>query len=140
MSQETLRATIADYLTTGVAAALPSVQIRYENRKFLQPKATWIDFQIDHGAAGRASIGSTSRLNRKWGVISIGVYVVEDSGTAEMNSTADTIINLFDNRQFNLSDGDQVTCQVPRFVVQGKVDGYMYGTVIVPFYRDHRAS
>lgn len=119
------------------AANFTALPCKYENQRFTPPaQSAWVALTILNGEARRASIGTTTPLQRYPGIIQIDVYVPENTGTATARGHADTIASVFRDVTFTAGTTGKVVCGTPYATPLGVADGWYRIAVTVPFRRD----
>lgn len=118
---------IESYLNTNWT----TTTIQWTNVKFNQPtKTPWIRCTIVDGEGSQVSLGSTQD-HEFVGVINIGIFVPLNGTTALVQSYADTLFNLFVNKQIG-----SVLTYTPSLNPVGEVEGCYMATLSIPFTRD----
>lgn len=118
--------------------AQPTIPIDLDNSKFERPEnAPWFAAYFKYIASKRASIGTTQRFTRHKGFFIVNAYVPEKSGTKQLWTMADSVIDTFNSRNFTLADGSAVTIGEPYTAGQPtQMDGFCYIPVMIPFIID----
>lgn len=136
MSKETFRATVTAEFDTQWALAYPLVPVMYENHRFEQPKTAWAAFEIHEINTGRAAVGTVRRFQREKGMITVCIYIPENTGTKAGLEMLDKAINIFEDRIIPLPDGESVTFYTGQSDKGGLKNGYYEMTAMIKYHRD----
>ena len=138
MSMEAARAEFTSRFTTAWAADYPTIPVAYQNRKFSRPTTgPWAEFRVIETSRTRKNIGTIqSRFVRVTGLISIEIFVPEDSGTKALFDMLSKASLYLEEQSIPLSTGRSVTTLVAKRSSDGKVNGTERGTILIPYWLD----
>lgn len=138
MSIESMRKFVETTLTNQLALTHPTVKIKYENVKFIQPSGViYVSTFLLEGDAFQASLGNKF-VERHVGVLQIDIMTPEGIGTAGRNSLADRISEIFRRLNSLLDDGAYVQFRIPRSTALGNEGLFDRMAVSVSYYRDEK--
>lgn len=121
---------------TRLAAAIPSVPIKFENVKLTQPKTLYASSYLMFTSSTRASIGSIRRFDRHEGFFIVDIYNPEDQGSKALLDTAGAIETAFNAQEFTLPGSGYVVCLITKIVNGPMSAGFLAKSVMIPFYLD----
>jgi hypothetical protein len=96
-----------------------------------EPKAPWVAFVVLMGDGNQASLGDAP-LKRVVGVVSLQIFLPENSGVQVAYSLADTFAGIFDRKQFGTPTVTTRICSAPRRI--GPRNGWEQFVTDVSFY------
>ena len=135
MSLEALRQGIENKFQIDFASKQPGIPIAFPNVKFNQPNTAWVNFEIIPGDRSRTNIGP-NRCTRQEGIFNIACMVPEDGGDKQLWEIVDSVHEILEDLQLNLSDGSTVTVYNADTRVRGIINGYKTVNVQIEFRQD----
>jgi hypothetical protein len=131
------RSALFDAIITDFAAAYPAVPIELENHKFEQPESgPFLSLYLRFYSSEPTTINSTRRFVRHWGFMCADVMVPEDTGTKAIWDMAEVVENALAARGFNLPNGGNLSCFVPKTTPPTRSQGFYLVSVMAPFHLD----
>lgn len=116
-----------------LAANFTAYPIKWQNVVFdEETESIFVDLQVKEHDSERASLGPNP-LHRSLGIISINVYVPENSGTATGRGIADDLAAIFRDASFS-----GIICRSPVVRNIGSYEGHYVINMSVPFHRDEQ--
>lgn len=138
MSLESMRRAVETRLTTQLTLTHPTVKIKYENVKFVQPKnVPYVSVFIIEGDSFQANLGK-SFTERHIGIVQIDIMTPEGVGTNIRNQLADRIGAIFRRYQESLLGGGYVHFRTPRNTPLGNEGLFDKMAVSIPYIRDEK--
>lgn len=124
------------------SANFTAYPVKYENVDYIPtPGQAWVEVLVEDMRVERASVGTgLDALMRHHGLISINIYLPQNTGAAVGRGAADTIATIFRDAQFS-----GITCLEPRIrnigspmtsTTQEPKESWFVVNVATPFYRD----
>lgn len=135
MSLQALKQGIETKFGIDFAAKQPGVPIAFPNDKFSQPNSAWIHFAMIPGDRFRTNIGSR-RCTRQEGIFNIACMVPQDAGNKQLWEIVDSVHEILEDLQLNLSDGSTVTVYNADTRVRGVINGFETVNVQIEFRQD----
>jgi len=123
---DTIRTDIEAYLVANWA----TTTIQFSNAKFTTPAAEWVRCQVVFGDTSQVSMGS-SQDHRTELLVVLSLFGKNNSGTGQLLTYADTLTDLFVNKDIGV-----VKTRSPSINVIGEVDGFYQINLVVPAYSD----
>ena len=124
---EAERAAIEAKFATGWANRTP---VAFDNSRFISPTAgSWVRLTIIPGDSFNASLGVNHVRNV--GIISLQIFVQEDSGTRQARQLADQAATILENQRFN-----GIRTRAASLARVGESGSYLQMNLNVPYYRD----
>lgn len=124
---EAERASIEAKFATGWANRTP---VAFDNNRFVPPASgAWVRLTIIPGDSFNASLGINHVRNV--GIISLQIFVPEDSGTRQARQLADQAAVILENQRFN-----GISTRAASLVRAGESGSYLQFNLNAPYYRD----
>ena len=117
-----------------LAANWTTTPIKFENVPFLETTDPYVALFILDGEGLQVSLGTPAV--RRWpSVITIQVFVPQDTGTKLPRTYADTIGAIFDRAQFSAGVSGTISCGIPSISHVGITNGWDQFNVTIPLKR-----
>jgi hypothetical protein len=118
-----------------LAAAWTVTPIRYENAPFKETTAPYIALYVLDGEGHQVSL-QAAPLRRWVGIITIQIFVPQDTGTRVAKGYANTLGAIFDRAEFSSGASGLIRSRIPSIREIGILNGWYQVNVDVPFIRD----
>jgi hypothetical protein len=133
MSFDAERRAIEERLKAGWTRS--DVYIVFDNVRSSRPEGqSWIRLTILNGSARQADLANV--MHRHTGVIDVGVFVPENTGTAIARQIAGDVAALFKRATFEAGSAGRIRTRVPSIIRRGNNDGWYQLNVSVEYWRD----
>lgn len=131
------RAALFDAVLNDFSAAYPAVPVELENHRFEQPEnGPYVTLYLRFHTSQPTTINSTRRFVRHWGFMCADILVPEDTGTKALWDMAEVVELSLAARGFNLPNGGNLSCFVPKTTPPARSQGFYFTTVMTPFHLD----
>lgn len=104
--------------------------VAYENVPFDPPSGAWVRLTVVNGGGATFGLTGAQPIVRDTGVISVQVFVPENTGTQAAKALVDSIVPIYEHTQF-----DGIVAYTASVAPVGISDGWHQTNITIPFRR-----